>query len=484
MRFAIGDDPCLSLHAVLAEFWGDAIRLPLRDLTVHDRSSLPDSVQSGDFDAVVRGCGDFRPDWVIVDHYGLDAVWHHCARSFWGCSVAVIDDLANRDLAPDILIDHNWDRDHRAKYRDRIPAKVLLLAGPRFALIDEKFAAVPIRNDSAVVRSVGVFMGGTDPGGSSGPALDVLRETGFHGWVEIVSTSVNPRLDSLRQIVAQDGTCTLSHDLPDLFTFFRRHDLFVLAAGGVTWERMASAVPAIAVVTADNQRLIAEQLEAEGYQRTVAAGDWARLSTAVSRLLSDATERRTIADRGRTLVDGRGAARVALAVLTWRASTVTVRLATTTDAERVFGWRNDPAIRAVSRNTAPLDLENHRRWFAAATASPDRLVLIAEIKGLPVGMVRFDRLSDAMVEISILIDPMLAGLRLGDGVIAAAQAALASRRDSSVEILAETLPDNCASQQLFLRAGYRRDGNHFRLVLPSAPGLLAKGNDANGVGLR
>ena len=46
----------------------------------------------------------FRPDWVLVDHYSLDATWHefvklHCNK------IMVIDDLGDRRLDCDVLLD-------------------------------------------------------------------------------------------------------------------------------------------------------------------------------------------------------------------------------------------------------------------------------------------------------------------------------------------------------------------------------------------
>ena len=62
------------------------------------------------------GLAGWKPDWVVVDHYGFDARWHDAARSALDCRLAVIDDLGDRPLSADVLIDHNPSRDHREKY--------------------------------------------------------------------------------------------------------------------------------------------------------------------------------------------------------------------------------------------------------------------------------------------------------------------------------------------------------------------------------
>jgi UDP-2,4-diacetamido-2,4,6-trideoxy-beta-L-altropyranose hydrolase len=73
-------------------------------------------------------------------------------------------------------------------------------------------------------------------------------------------------------------------------------------------------VPTIAVTLAENQRPIAVSLEAAG--AAIDAG-WnreltqARLADTLARLVPDETRRGEMSRRGRALVDGRGAQRVA-----------------------------------------------------------------------------------------------------------------------------------------------------------------------------
>ncbi|OSO90608.1 hypothetical protein B7O87_09310 [Cylindrospermopsis raciborskii CENA303] len=47
------------------------------------------------------------PDWLIVDHYGLDNFWEEKLRSYVG-KILVIDDLANRPHNCDALLNQNY----------------------------------------------------------------------------------------------------------------------------------------------------------------------------------------------------------------------------------------------------------------------------------------------------------------------------------------------------------------------------------------
>ena len=84
-------------------------------------------------------------------------------------------------------------------------------------------------------------------------------------------------------------------------------------------------------------------------------------------------------------------------------------------------------------------------------------LLVACAGSQPVGSVRFDFLHDA-AEISIYLDPELAGLGLGTGTLRAAQEWITSRTAHPTRLDAEIHPDNVASTKAFTAAGFSRVG--------------------------
>ena len=254
---------------------------------------------------------DFSPDWVVVDSYGFDGRWHQEVRSNLSCRIAQIDDMADRNLSPDLLIDHNFAADHRGKYHGCIPADTRILGGPSFALLGPRYAKAKRYVFDAQVRSVGVFMGGVDGGGYSKTACAALRDSGFDGPIEIATTSANPHLDSLRQFAAKDARITLTIDLPDLAEFFARHDLQIGAGGGASWERCCIGVPTLLVVVAENQLAVAPRLADRGIVALALSPELVTLAPALEELLQNPDKRADLARRSRELVDGHGAAKVA-----------------------------------------------------------------------------------------------------------------------------------------------------------------------------
>jgi len=85
------------------------------------------------------------------------------------------------------------------------------------------------------------------------------------------------------------------------------------------------------------------------------------------------------------------------------------RNATMDDARRILEWRNDDESRAGSVRTPGklIPWEVHEEWFRKTLAMPrsERWLLIAEIGGHPVGLIRFDSEEDGSYDITWIVAP-------------------------------------------------------------------------------
>ncbi len=398
------------------------------------------------------------PDWVVVDHYALDARWHAAVRAGLGCRIAAIDDLADRTMAVDLLFDHNHCEDHRAKYSGWLDQASGLLGGPRYALLAPAYAGAPRYEFRPEVRSVGIFMGGIDTGGHSTLALRACRVAGYRGPIELVTTRGNPHFAQIQQAVSDDENATLVADLPDLAAFFARHDLQIGAGGGATWERCCIGSPTLALVCASNQLAVVPSLARLGVVSApdpVTSRGLSDVATAVGRLLRDTDGRREMAMRSRELVDGRGARRVAVRILS---DGLAVRPASLDDASLLHLWRNHPSTREASLDPGEIAWPDHLSWVQRTLDDPRRALLVGCIGGVPVGVIRFDRDTSDHFEVSLYVDPSLHGVSLGGALLRAGEdCMLDADADAAPRgFVASVLESNRASQRLFERAGYQR----------------------------
>ena len=124
-----------------------------------------------------------------------------------------------------------------------------------------------------------------------------------------------------------------------------------------------------------------------------------------------------------------------------------IRRATPDDALDVLNWRNDPLTRSMSLTQDKVEEQAHVAWFARVLGEAAITLLIGEVDGEKVGMVRFDR-GDA-TEVSININPACRGRGLGHQLLADAMAWAPG------DLVAVIKDENLASRRLFEGAGFQ-----------------------------
>lgn len=132
-----------------------------------------------------------------------------------------------------------------------------------------------------------------------------------------------------------------------------------------------------------------------------------------------------------------------------------LREANADDADRLYSWRNEAAVRENSFNTEVVGLETHRRWLDAKLGArrETRIWILIE-DAVPVGQVRYDK-RGAVAEISFSIDSRFRGRGLGAAILRMS-APRACHELTVREVRGLVKPHNIASIRAFERAGFRR----------------------------
>jgi UDP-2,4-diacetamido-2,4,6-trideoxy-beta-L-altropyranose hydrolase len=399
-----------------------------------------------------------RADWLIVDHYALDAAWERALRAS-AAHIMVIDDLADRPHDCDVLLDQNLHADAHARYRNQVPEQCRLLLGPKYALLRQEFTQERERaaTRSGPVHRILVSFGGADAANHTTLALEALTHVGLaEVQVDVVIGAEHPRADEIAAL-CKGQRFSLHVQTTRMAQLMAVADLSIGAGGSATWERCCVGLPALALAVADNQRrLVHEAALAGALYAPAVALEADSLARHARCLIENPLLRESMSQHGMRLVDGRGTERVlrALAVLAVR-----VRPAVAEDARHLFEWRNHPAIRRASRSSAPLEWAAHNLWLAGVLGDPTRVLLIGESAGEPVGVVRFD-VSEEAAQVSIYTVPGHEQRGTGTEVLAAAEAWLSTHRPDVRHLHAEVLGENASSHRLFAAADY-----HYRSTL-------------------
>jgi UDP-2,4-diacetamido-2,4,6-trideoxy-beta-L-altropyranose hydrolase len=259
-----------------------------------------------------------RPDWIVVDHYGLDVVWEREVVVNARC--LVIDDLADRHHACDLLLDQNLGR-RTADYGCLVPKHCHVLIGPQYALLRPEFAHhryVSLQNRSkGCLGRLLVSMGGVDKDNYTGIVLQALATCGLPADFEI-TVIMGAHAPHLYDIWQQARQLPLHIDVKvgvsDMAELMSYTDFAIGAAGGTAWERCCLGLPTILMILAENQRSGAEALAKAGAAILVNAAPsneamLVSLQSGVERLV-DPQLRLGMSRCASTITDGRGANRV------------------------------------------------------------------------------------------------------------------------------------------------------------------------------
>jgi len=406
-------------------------------------------------------------DWLVVDHYGLDASWEaQLVRALAGDKgtpkLLAIDDLADRPHKADLLLDQNFFgsvTDQR--YQGLVTSHCRQLLGPHYALLGPEYAQLhPLVPERTELRRVLVFFGGVDPDNLTGQTLEALMDPALaHLAVDVVLGRQSSHRQSVADRVAQRPFTTLHGPLPSLAGLIARADLAIGAGGATTWERACLKLPSLVVAIAENQRPFTEALHQAGHLQLL--GDAATVSAAQIR----SALRAWVADprqqgAGCDLTDGMGASRLALAMLGPQTA-ISLRPADPSDEALLLRWANDPQVRASSFSPDLIAPSDHHNWFRQGLTDPNRLQLIATAAdGCPIGQIRFDRQplprqdGSAEATVDLSLDGCARGFGLAAALVRLGLQAMEQTWGPDIEAVAEVLTTNQASNACFSRAGF------------------------------
>ncbi len=204
-------------------------------------------------------------DWLVVDHYALDACWEqqvseHTAR------ILVIDDLADRPHRCNLLLDQTFGR-KAEDYQRWVSEECELLCGSRYALLRSEFTQLRTyslqRRSKPALRQLLITMGGVDKDNVTGQVLGALQDSGLPEDCKIVVVMgrTAPWLSDVRlKSEVLPWATEVKVGVDNMAELMAESDLAIGAAGATAWERSCLGLPSIMVVVAENQKLIAKNL--------------------------------------------------------------------------------------------------------------------------------------------------------------------------------------------------------------------------------
>ena len=264
-----------------------------------------EGAQQFDAKETIKAAGQLFPDgvdWLVVDHYQLDAVWERMLRPH-ARRLMVIDDLANRNHDCDLLLDQNYYQNQDRRYQGLLPEQCVTLLGPAYVLLRPEFAEARkrLRTRDGTVRRILIFFGGSDSTNQTRKALDAIKLiSNPEIAVDVVVGASNPYRDEIRALSQEMPKVQYHCQVSNMAELIGAADIAIGAGGATTWERCSLGLPTLTVVFADNQlqtTLDLEQLgaiEFLGWADNITATD---LACAIKRLIDNPALSRNLSER-------------------------------------------------------------------------------------------------------------------------------------------------------------------------------------------
>ncbi len=394
-------------------------------------------------------------DWLIWDHYGLDARWVDAVRAHRpDIKVLALDDLDDRALASDLVLDQT--RLDRAPRRHPVTCA---LTGPDYALLRPEFAAARpaslTRRGCGDVARVIVMPGMMDAAGLAPMALNALRD--FPDLqAEVVMGAGNQSADAVAALCAENPCWTFTPEPPDMAAHMAAADLCIGAAGMTGWERCCLGLPTVAVAVADNQVPSLTGLAEAGAVIALTLEDARKgLADAIRTAMGTAPD---MSARAAALCDGLGAERV------MGAMDAALRPVTEADARLLFDWRNSPHIRAMSLDRSELVWDDHVAYVRGLQRRADGLWMVYSEGGRDLGHVNARDTGGGVWKWGFYIGADDAPKGAATRMLAAFLGRM--RAAGARTVIAEVRAENAASVALHRKLGFAPDG-------PARSGVLA-----------
>lgn len=232
---------------------------------------------------------ELDPEWIIVDHYALDATWLSIVEKS-NAKILVIDDLGDRELICDVLVDQNLGASAE-KYHGKLLSNCQLLLGPTFALLGSEFKDWRERSLEGRlnrdVENILITMGGVD---TDNYTLRTLSEVAKSEYAKkcvftIVIGSLYPHKDALHEFVEETKLrISVLSNIKNMAEIMSKSDLCIGAGGSTSWERCCLGLPTISFAIADNQIGVLAELEKE---TCTIISDLEKISSDFEKLLSE-----------------------------------------------------------------------------------------------------------------------------------------------------------------------------------------------------
>ena len=254
---------------------------------------------------------------VLIDSYFVTKDYLFSLRKI--AKIAYMDDLRAFDYDVDMVI--NYDvipKSKEEEYRQAYTNADITLLGAQYTPLRNQF-----QNQKVVmrekIRNVLITTGGSDPYHFTESLVFSLLTQNIDVNLHVVVGRLFKNTTALKSLVGKYPQVHLYHNVNNMAELMKQCDFAVSAAGTTLYELCALGIPAISFTMADNQIIMAEtfkETQAVPYAGDIRDAGNFNVAECISNhlyfLMKDTDMRKVQQEKMRSLVDGNGAAKIAI----------------------------------------------------------------------------------------------------------------------------------------------------------------------------
>ncbi len=212
---------------------------------------------------LIQKINELNIDMVVFDHYGINYDFERAIKEGSGVKILSFDDIYEKHYC-DILLNHNIYAD-AGEYKGLVPDFCEIRCGEKYTLVRDEFKKIEIKKNLSNKSKLVVFvcLGGADANNISLPVLEILSD--FDNMiVNLATTSSNKNIDQLLGFSKQykDINICINCNIAELMS---NSDFSIITPSVIVHEVMTVKLPFIAIMTADNQKIMYQYLCENNY---------------------------------------------------------------------------------------------------------------------------------------------------------------------------------------------------------------------------
>ena len=252
----------------------------------------------------------------VIDSYHVDQEWIDQIRSSYSAPIVLIDDIFQRGLSPDLLINSAARDDISDLYQSVNTISQVSLFGPAFVPIDPSFLPFITRPRSRTSPDrLSIYFGSTYPSDLLDSTLEAIcLLSHVFSEIHLLVGILAEKSAKFEKYLSLIPNIRLYSYVDDMALFYWKSDLALGCAGSALWERISLRLPSITFYSAPNQLISLEYLHSHN-QLHNAGSVYSQSSHSILESLESSIVNYSSLSEFIPLVDGLGADRIVSTIM-------------------------------------------------------------------------------------------------------------------------------------------------------------------------